>query len=105
LGGAPARALLAPFAGAIPQTYKTDVPAAYAVNDLIQMQSLLASGGTTAFDLWEAEGYVGGQPASGDGRGVWPLTIYPVGTPIPLTDVLPRLQPMGLHPVHDHPHA
>src|SRR5215467_7054992 len=104
LGGAPARALLAPFAGAIPQTYKTDVPAAYAVNDLIQMQSLLASGGTTAFDLWEAEGYVGGQPANGDGRGVWRLTIYRVGTPITLTDVLPRLQHMGLDVVDEHPY-
>jgi len=104
LGGAPARALLAPFAGAIPQTYKTDVPAAYAVNDLIQMQSLLASGGTTAFDLWEAEGYVGGQPASGDRRGVWRLTIYRVGTPITLTDVLPRLQHMGLDVVDEHPY-
>src|SRR5499433_1058842 len=104
LGDTAARALLAPFAGAIPQTYKTDVPAAYAVNDLIQMQSLLASGGTTAFDLWEAEGYVGGQPASGDGRGVWRLTIYRVGTPITLTDVLPRLQHMGLDVVDEHPY-
>ena len=39
------------------------------MNDLIQMQSLLASGETSAFDLWEAEGYVGGQPVAGDGHG------------------------------------
>jgi len=104
LGDGPARALLAPFAGAIPETYKTDVPAAYAVNDLIRMQSLLASGETSAFDLWEAKGYVGGQPAAGDGRGVWRLTIYRVGTPITLTDVLPRLQHMGLDVVDEHPY-
>ena len=104
LGDAPARALLAPFAGAIPQTYKTDVPASYAVNDLIRMQSLLASGETSAFDLWEAEGYVGGQPAAGDRHGVWRLTIYRVGTPITLTDVLPRLQHMGLDVVDEHPY-
>ncbi|HSR25190.1 MAG TPA: NAD-glutamate dehydrogenase domain-containing protein, partial [Candidatus Eisenbacteria bacterium] len=104
LGEAPARALLAPFAGAIPETYKTDVPAHYAVNDLIQMQSLLASGETSAFDLWEAEGYVGGQPAPGDGHGVWRLTIYRVGTPITLTDVLPRLQHMGVDVVDEHPY-
>src|SRR5262249_12897084 len=99
-----ARALLAPFAGAIPETYKTDVPASYAVNDLIRMQSLLASGETSAFDLWEAEGYVGGQPVGGDGHGVWRLTIYRVGTPITLTDVLPRLQHMGVDVVDEHPY-
>jgi glutamate dehydrogenase len=103
LGDTAARALLAPYVGAIPQTYKTDVPAAYAVNDLIQMQSLLASGGSSAFDLWEAEGYVGGQPAGG-GHGVWRLTIYRVGTPITLTDVLPRLQHMGVDVVDEHPY-
>jgi glutamate dehydrogenase len=104
LGEAAGRALLAPFAGAIPETYKTDVPAHYAVNDLIRMQRLLASAENSAFDLWEAEGYVGGQPASGDGHGVWRLTIYRVGTPITLTDVLPRLQHMGVDVVDEHPY-
>jgi glutamate dehydrogenase len=104
LGDTEARALLAPYAGAIPETYKTDVPAAYAVNDLIRMQSLLASGESSAFDLWEAEGYVGGQPVGGDGHGVWRLTIYRVGTPITLTDVLPRLQHMGVDVVDEHPY-
>ena len=104
LGDTRGRALLAPFAGAIPETYKTDVPASYAVNDLIRMQSLLASGQTSSFDLWEAEGYVGGQPAAGGGHGVWRLTIYRVGTPITLTDVLPRLQHMGVDVVDEHPY-
>jgi glutamate dehydrogenase len=104
LGDTAARALLAPYVGAIPETYKTDVPATYAVNDLIQMERLLASGASTAFDLWEAEGYVGGQPAGGEGHGVWRLTIYRVGTPITLTDVLPRLQHMGVDVVDEHPY-
>jgi len=104
LGDTEARALLAPYVGAIPETYKTDVPAAYAVNDLVRMQSLLASGESSAFDLWEAEGYVGGQPAGGDRRGVWRLTIYRVGTPITLTDVLPRLQHIGVDVVDEHPY-
>jgi glutamate dehydrogenase len=104
LGEIQGRALLAPFAGAIPETYKTDVPASYAVNDLIKMQSLLASGETSAFDLWEAEGYVGGQPVGSEGHGVWRLTIYRVGTPITLTDVLPRLQHMGVDVVDEHPY-
>src|SRR6516225_278932 len=104
LGDTDARALLAPYAGAIPETYKTDVPAAYAVNDLIRMQSLLASGESSAFDLWEAAGFVGGQPVGGDGHGVWRLTIYRVGTPITLTDVLPRLQHMGVDVVDEHPY-
>ena len=104
LGDTAARALLAPYVGAIPETYKTDVPAEYAVNDLIRMQSLLDSGESSSFDLWEAEGYVGGQPADDGGHGVWRLTIYRVGTPITLTDVLPRLQHMGVDVVDEHPY-
>ena len=47
---------------------------------------------------------MGGQPAGADGHGVWRLTIYRVGTPITLTDVLPRLQHMGVDVVDEHPY-
>src|SRR5499427_4044057 len=104
LGEIRARALLNTFADAIPDTYKTDVPASYAVSDLVRVQNLLQAGENTAFELWEAEGYVGGQPIEQDGHGVWRLTICRVGTPITLTDVLPRLQHLGLDVVDEHPY-
>ena len=64
LGDAAAADLLRICPNAISETYKADVPAAYAVNDLMRVRSLLASGEDVAFDLWEAEGYTGGRPAS-----------------------------------------
>jgi glutamate dehydrogenase len=89
----------------IPETYKADVPAAYAVNDLLRVQELLRSGSGIAFDLWEAESYSGGKPATnGKQHGVWRLTIYRAHTPITLTDVLPRLQHMGVDVVDEHPY-
>jgi glutamate dehydrogenase len=104
LGEGPAKELLAICGDEIPETYKTDVPAAYAVNDLMRVQSLLRSGEDVDFDLWEAEGYVGGKPAEGGEHRVWRLTIYRIGTPITLTDVLPRLQHMGVEVVDEHPY-
>jgi glutamate dehydrogenase len=105
LGGEAARELLSQVAGGISDTYKADVPAAYALNDLMRVQSMLRSGDDIAFDLWEAESYVGGKPATGRGKQrVWRLTIYRVGTPITLTDVLPRLQHMGVDVVDEHPY-
>jgi glutamate dehydrogenase len=96
----------------IPQTYKSDVPATAAVDDLIQVLGLRESGESVAFDLWESEGYVGGVPidekaepdAAADGHRVWRLSIYRTGSPITLTDVLPRLQHMGLEVVDEHPY-
>src|SRR5215831_14142642 len=82
-----------------------------------------------SFEMWESAGYVGGVPAeheqspaaaagvarpdqgdAGDGEGtggkrrVWRLTIHRTGTPITLTDVLPRLQHMGVEVVDEHPY-
>ncbi|HWG60577.1 MAG TPA: NAD-glutamate dehydrogenase [Streptosporangiaceae bacterium] len=106
LGDEQARTLLTVCARAIPETYKADVPAAYAVNDLTRVQGLLESGGQTAFDLWEAESFSGGRPVTtqtGPTRA-WRLTIYRAGSPITLTDVLPRLHDMGLEIVDEHPY-
>jgi glutamate dehydrogenase len=105
LGGEAARELLGQVTGGISDTYKADVPAAYALNDLMRVRDILRSGEDIAFDLWEAESYVGGRPATTAGRRrVWRLTIYRVGTPITLTDVLPRLQHMGVDVVDEHPY-
>ena len=122
LGEPGARALLALCGEEIPETYKTDVPAAAAVSDLARILELRESGENAAFELWESEGYVGGVPAedaqvpagasaagasaagaSGQ-RRVWRLTIYRTGTRITLTDVLPRLQHMGVEVVDEHPY-
>ena len=129
------RALLAMVKDAIPQTYKSDVPASAAVSDLAKILQLRASGEDVAFELWESEDYVGGVPFEGTAdsaardaadsaarstadsaaRGtagtpagapdrVWRLTIYRTGSPITLTDVLPRLQHMGVDVVDEHPY-
>src|SRR5260221_8158495 len=65
LGEERAAALLAMCSGEqIPQTYKTDVPAAAAVDDLEKILELRESGESISFDLWESEGYVGGTPVA-----------------------------------------
>jgi glutamate dehydrogenase len=132
LGEERAAALLAMCSGdQIPQTYKTDVPASAAVDDLAKILEMRESGESISFDLWESEGYVGGVPvehlprqggsrgtgsgrtgsggsgSGGSGRShprVWRLTIYRAASPITLTDVLPRLQHMGVEVVDEHPY-
>src|SRR5204862_2679838 len=93
LGEKPARAMLGICSGAIPEAYKADVPAANAVSDLSHIAEMLRSGEDTAFELWEGVSYTRGVPVSDHTTvGVWRLTIYRIGSPITLTDVLPRLQ-------------
>jgi glutamate dehydrogenase len=113
LGEQRARQLLALCRDSIPETYKTDVPAPGAVSDLTRILELRESGENVAFELWESESYVGGVPiedsAAGQaGRsgkhGVWRLTVYRTDAPITLTDVLPRLQHMGVEVVDEHPY-
>jgi len=107
-----ARALLEICRDSIPETYKADVPAQYALTDLTRVLSLLESDRSVAFDLWKAEGYTGGRPVPEDPAdaprggtpGVWRLTIYRTGSPITLTEVLPRLQHMGVDVVDEHPY-
>jgi len=112
LGPQRARALLAMCGDAIPETYKTDVPAGAAVGDLARILELRESGENVAFEFWQSISFVGGVPVdpaqatttSGANRRVWRLTIYRTGSPITLTDVLPRLQHMGVDVVDEHPY-
>ncbi len=114
LGPQRARELLATLGDSIPETYKTDVPASAAVGDFVKVMGLRDSGHDIAFDLWESEDYVGGVPIVEDGtegtepaisgKRVWRLTIYRTSGPITLTDVLPRLQHMGVDVVDEHPY-
>src|SRR5258708_2516210 len=52
LGEGPGRTLLAEFAGLIPETYKTDVPAAAAVSDLAKILQMRYSGQEISFEMW-----------------------------------------------------
>jgi glutamate dehydrogenase len=113
LGELRARAVLATCTDQIPETYKTDVPATAAISDLNKILELRESGQAVAFELWESEDYVGGVPIedapaggeqAGGGQRVWRLSIYRTESPITLTDVLPRLQHMGVEVVDEHPY-
>jgi glutamate dehydrogenase len=114
LGPQRGRELLARLGDNIPETYKSDVPASAAVGDLVKIMELRDSGEDIAFDLWESEDYVGGVPivedgeqglpAAAPGNRVWRLTIYRASGPITLTDVLPRLQHMGVDVIDEHPY-
>jgi glutamate dehydrogenase len=108
LGPDRARELLTEIGDAIPETYKTDVPPSAAVDDLVKIIDLRQSGRHITFELWESEDYVGGVPITSDGpraaTRVWRLTIYRTSGPITLTDVLPRLQHMGVDVVDEHPY-
>jgi glutamate dehydrogenase len=109
LGPQRARELLTGLGDTIPETYKTDVPASAAIDDFVKILELRESGHDVAFDLWESEDYVGGVPITSDGtavagKRVRRLTIYRTGGPITLTDVLPRLQHMGVDVVDEHPY-
>ena len=75
----------------IPETYKADVSAADAVDDLSTMLELRESGAEFAVRLVE-------HPER------WTLVVYRSGTPITLSDVLPQLQHMGLEVVDEHPY-
>ncbi len=105
-----ARELLTQIGGAIPETYKTDVPASAAVTDFARILELRDSDRSIDFELWESETYVGGVPIEPDDdvpdtmKRVWRLTIYRTAGPITLTDVLPRLQHMGVDVVDEHPY-
>jgi len=109
LGPEPGRELVNQLGNAIPASYKTDVPASAAMTDFAEILELRATGGDVAFELWESENYVGGVPIEDDdvpdtAKRVWRLTIYRTGGPITLTDVLPRLQHMGVDVVDEHPY-
>ena len=132
LGEGDGRALLDEFAGSISDTYKADVPAVAAISDLAKIKQMRESGVDISFEMWESAGYVGGVPVehepheqhpilaglaspaaedvhtgaegAGHPRRVWRLTIHRTGSPITLTDVLPRLQHMGVEVVDEHPY-
>ncbi len=109
LGPQRGRELLNQLGDSIPATYKTDVPASAAITDFARILRLRESGRDVDFELWESVDYVGGVPIEDDEMPnartrVWRLTIYRTGGPITLTDVLPRLQHMGVDVVDEHPY-
>jgi glutamate dehydrogenase len=95
LGETRAGSLLAMCGAAIPATYKTDVPPSAAVEDLDRILRMRESGDDVAFEVRES---------GGNGTRAWRLAIFRTGSPITLTDVLPRLQHMGVEVVDEHPY-
>src|SRR6266704_1193382 len=91
LGEERARQVLDLCGASIPETYKADVLAQDAVDDLATMLGLRESGTEFAVRLVE-------HPERGT------LVVYRSGTPITLSDVLPQLQHMGLEVVDEHPY-
>jgi len=104
------RELMTQIGPAIPENYKTDVPPSAAITDFARILELRDSDHTIDFELWESETYTGGVPIEPDDdvpdtvKRVWRLTIYRTAGPITLTDVLPRLQHMGVDVVDEHPY-
>ncbi|HTX26558.1 MAG TPA: NAD-glutamate dehydrogenase [Streptosporangiaceae bacterium] len=91
LGEERAAKILDMCSSVIPETYKADVSADDAVDDLSTVLDLRESGTEFAVRLVE-------DPER------WTLVIYRLGTPITLSDVLPQLQHMGLEVVDEHPY-
>jgi len=91
LGEERARTLLDLCGASIPETYKADVTAQDAVDDLTTMLGLREEGQEFAVRLVE-------HPER------WTLVVYRSGSPITLSDVLPQLQHMGLEVVDEHPY-
>src|SRR5690348_14516807 len=92
LGEERASVLAARLGTSIPETYKADVTAADAVDDLLTLLELRESGREFAVRLVEHPGR-------------WTLVVYRSGTPITLSDVLPQLQHMGVEVVDEHPYT
>ena len=91
LGNDQARTLLDLVSEHIPETYKADVCARDAVDDLSTISRMRDSGTEFAVRL------------AGD-QERWTLRIYRSATPITLSEVLPQLQHMGLEVVDEHPY-
>jgi len=91
LGEERASTLLDLVGAGIPETYKADVSAADAVDDLATMLGLREAGREFAVRLVE-------HPER------WTLVVYRSGSPITLSDVLPQLQHMGVEVVDEHPY-
>jgi glutamate dehydrogenase len=87
-----ADSLLLSCALGIPESYKSDTPAAAAVADLAQIFRLKESGTPFAVRLYINQD----EP--------WRLRIFRADSPITLSQVLPQLQHMGLEVVDEHPH-
>ncbi|PRY01540.1 NAD-glutamate dehydrogenase [Allonocardiopsis opalescens] len=95
-----AAALLRSYAGALPEGYKADVPAADALGDLAALEELYG----------EADGGAAGEGATsvrlcpGPQRGQWRLRLFRTDRPVSLSDVLPMLERMGVEVVDERPY-
>ncbi len=82
------------YGDAFPEAYKEDLPAADAVADLHRLEAL-----TTEGDI-DLQLYTPVHAAAGQRR----LKLFHVGEPVSLSQVLPRLQEMGVEVVDERPY-
>jgi glutamate dehydrogenase len=92
-GAAEAARLAAAYADAFPEAYKEDLPATDAVADLHRLERL--SDGDIDLKL-----YLPADAEPGERR----LKLYHVGSPVSLSQVLPRLREMGVEVVDERPY-
>ncbi|MEQ7127806.1 NAD-glutamate dehydrogenase [Actinopolymorpha sp. B11F2] len=95
VGEAEAARLYRKYAHAFPAAYRDDFPARTAVADLRRIEELPAEGGL-AMSLYEPV------DAAPDERR---FKLYRTGSPLSLSDVLPRLSWMGVEVVDERPYA
>jgi glutamate dehydrogenase len=82
------------YADAFPEAYKEDLPAVDAVADLHRLEAL-TNDGDIDLQLYTP---------TGAGDGVRRLKLFHVGEPVSLSQVLPRLQEMGVEVVDERPY-
>jgi glutamate dehydrogenase len=94
-GEGPSRALLRRYAEAFPTGYRERFPAAAAVYDIERLEEL-AQGAPIAVTLY--------RPLEAESRELR-FKIYRQGAPVPLSDVLPVLEHLGLRVIAEIPYA
>ncbi len=94
-GEGPGKLLLERFGRAFPAAYQEDVSPPVAVADIARFQELERSPTALVMDMYRAEG----QPAH-----KVQFKLYRRGTPIPISDVLPTIENLGLKLISERPY-
>ncbi|HVW34316.1 MAG TPA: NAD-glutamate dehydrogenase, partial [Acidimicrobiia bacterium] len=87
-------ALLRAYGGAFPASYREDFPARAAVADIARLETCGDEGGGIALSLT--------QPLEAD--GLLRFKLFSAGRPLPLSDVLPLLENMGVRVLDQRPY-
>ena len=99
-------ALVRRWVRGLPESYRADVPPARALDDLRQVEALLASADSAAPDAPPVEPAAAlalREPVGGEPR-TWRLSLYRL-SPVTLSAVLPYLADLGVEVTDERPHA